>query len=592
MKRVFGFDDFRPNQEGIVLEILQGRDVFAAMPTGGGKSLCYQLPALLLPGLTVVISPLLALMKDQVDAAKESGIAAALLNSAISTAEAAAVYRSLESGSVDLLYISPERFAFSHFAEKLKTYQISLFAVDEAHCLSEWGHDFRPDYLGLSGIKSQFPGVPIAAFTATATEKVQRDIIKALKLQDPHEVRASFNREELNYRIIPKEDTTGQVLRCVKEHDKQAGIVYHTSRASVEKTALLLQKYGFRALPYHAGLDSETRKVHQELFNKDEIEVIVATIAFGMGIDKSNVRYIIHADLPRSVEGYYQETGRAGRDGLPAECLLLFSRGDIMKIKYHIDRMDNAGERGRAERNLEQIITLASVHICRRKQLLDYFGEDYGDTCGNCDVCRGEAESEDATEDAQKILSAVVRTGERFGVAHVIDVVRGADTEKIRNFSHQRLPTWGVGKEKSKISWRRLADELLAQKCLRRDSDRYNALVLTPVGKDVLYGKKQFTAMRYGDPSRADLPIPELSANQHGSAALFQSLRATRKKIAKKRGVPPYVVFSDKTLREMAAVLPDSLPAMLRITGVGERKLDQYGETFLNIILEFVEKNG
>ena len=583
LKGIFGFASFRPHQEEIIDAIVAGSDVFAVLPTGGGKSLCYQLPAVILPGLTVVISPLVALMKDQVDSAIDLGIPAAFLNSSLTSPEAAAVYRRLEAGELKLLYISPERFALEHFAEQLANYDVRRFAVDEAHCLSEWGHDFRPDYLNLSTISKNFPSASIAAFTATATVAVQKDIVKRLKLRDQHTVRASFNRAELRYRIVPKDRAEVQILEFVAKHEGQSGIVYRTSRASTEKTAEFLVRHGVKALPYHAGLDTEVRIANQDLFNRDEADIIVATIAFGMGIDKSNVRFVIHADLPRSVEGYYQETGRAGRDGLHADCLLLYSTGDISKIRYHIDRMKKKGERERAERNLQRIVTLCSTNICRRHFILDYFGEEHPDSCGNCDVCLGEISVADASEDARKVLSAIMRTGERFGAAHVVDVVCGADTAKIRKFGHENLPTWGVGKDRGKSWWRNIIDELLAQECLIRDEERYNALRMTMKGKDVLFGRRSFEAARRSEPVE---PIePELKRElRERDSALFEKLRDLRKGIARQRGVPPYVVFSDKTLKEMARLRPDALPSMLRVSGVGEKKLEAYGETFLKTI--------
>jgi ATP-dependent DNA helicase RecQ len=588
LRNTFGFTKFRPNQQEIVRATVGGRDVFAVMPTGGGKSLCYQLPALVLPGLTVVISPLVALMKDQVDAARATGIPAACLNSTLPAQETQSVYQQLAAGTLRLLYISPERFALDHFVAQLEGFGVARFAVDEAHCLSEWGHDFRPDYLSLASIRDAFPEAPIAAFTATATIKVQRDIVNLLRLQEPLMVRASFDRPELRYQVRPKEDASGQIIRFVKERQGESGIIYHGSRAGTEKTALLLQKSGVRALPYHAGLEKETRSEYQELFNRDEIEVIVATIAFGMGIDKSNVRFVIHADLPRSIEGYYQETGRAGRDGEPADCLLLFSRGDISKTRYHIQRMENPDEKRRAERNLQTMVTYASTNACRRRQLLEYFEEEYPGECGNCDVCHGEVRVADATEDARKLLSAVARTGERFGAVHVVDVVRGADTDKIRKFRHDRLPTYGVGSDRDKQWWRNLTDELVAQKYLLRDSERFNALVITDEGRGLLYGRSSFEAT-VREEKKAVRQKDIDGVTWYESKDLFKKLKELRRRMASERGVPPYVVFSDKTLREMAAIKPESTEELLGVTGVGDYKLEHFGREFLEEIRSFTE---
>jgi len=585
LKKTFGFKKFRSHQKEIISQILSGNDVFASLPTGGGKSICYQLPALHFEGITIVLSPLVALMKDQVDGANEYGIGAYCLNSSLNPKETAAVYSALENNRVKLLYISPERFAIDGFMDNLKRFTVSFVAVDEAHCVSEWGHDFRPDYLSLSRIREHFPTAVIAAFTATATVKVQEDIISLLRLNNPYTVRASFNRKELYYRILPKNGANKQICDFIKKHKKQQGIVYRLSRADVEKTAAYLSEKGIKALPYHAGLSTKIREKNQNLFNRDEVEVIVATIAFGMGIDKSNIRYVIHGDLPKSIEGYYQETGRAGRDGLNSECLLLYGAGDISKIHYFIDKMTDEKEKIRANRNLNNMASLASVNVCRRKQILEYFNEAYNDNCGSCDICNGEAEQIDGTVDAQKILSAIIRTNQVFGITHVIDIVRGADTEKIRKFGHQELKTWGVGKDKSKNWWRSIINELLGQKFIYQDRDNYNSLKLNNSGAEILYGRAPFIVLMKKETRQEEkLSFREVDYDEK----LFSLLKDVRRDIAKVKGLPPYIVFSDKTLKEMSSLKPDDEPAMLRVSGVGSRKMEQYGYLFLKEIRKFL----
>lgn len=590
LQKQFGYDSFRPNQEEIIQAVLDGKDAFASMPTGGGKSICYQIPALCLDGLTIVISPLIALMKDQVDAAVETGIPAAFINSTLKADEASNIYSRLYRGEIKLLYISPERLALEGYLEKLKEMPVKFFAIDEAHCLSEWGHDFRPDYLVLSRIRDVFPDIPIAAFTATATQKVQDDIVRILRLQKPFQVRASFNRKELFYRVDRKEKVLRQITGFILDHADQAGIVYRTSRKDVEKTAAHLVQSGIKALPYHAGLPQATREENQEMFNRDEVDVIVATIAFGMGIDKSNIRFVVHGDLPKSMEGYYQETGRAGRDGLESHCLLLYSAGDMIKLQYFIDQMDNPEEKDRARKNMQRMASYASVNVCRRKQILEYFDESAADDCGFCDICTGEIEKVNGSVDAQKILSAVIRTDERFGLTHVIDIVQGADTEKIRRMGHEKIKTYGVGKNKSKKWWRGIVEELISQKAVVQDAESYNALKLTPKGREVLFGREPFFIIKKDD-KLPKVPTGEedlFAKSGNYNTDLFDLLKEVRTKLARKKNVPPYVIFSDKTLREMSALKPVDNSSFLRVSGVGETKLEQYGPFFLPKIREFL----
>lgn len=591
LKQVFGFDSFRPNQEEIVQAILDRRDAFVVMPTGGGKSLCYQLPAHIMSGTCMVISPLISLMKDQVDAATATGLRAAYLNSALSSSDRVAVQRALMQGELDLIYVSPERFAMEEFIDVLAHVDLAFTAIDEAHCISEWGHDFRPDYLNLATLTKRFPDVPVAAFTATATHRVQEDIVTRLGLRSPHVVRASFNRPNLFYKVVPKQKGLKQILRFVKDHAGESGIVYRTTRNSVEETAAMLEQAGVKALPYHAGLDAGTRAANQDAFNRDEVDVIVATIAFGMGIDKSNVRYVLHGDLPKNIESYYQETGRAGRDGEPAQLLLLFGYADIPKIRFFIDQIPDADEQRHALKCLNDMVGLATVHACRRKVLLGYFGESYPEpNCGGCDICAGEVERVDATRDAQMILSAIARTGERFGMMHVVDVVTGADTERMRQLGHDRIKTYGVGKDREKRYWRFLLDNLLAQGVVEQTEGKYPVVQLQPPAREVLFGDRQVHVLR----TRKSAPKRKKSAATGVEAydeALFDELRALRRRLAAARRLPPYVIFSDRTLHEMARRYPVTPAQMLRITGVGDAKLERYGKPFMEAIAEF-QKEG
>ncbi|MBN2684859.1 MAG: DNA helicase RecQ [Pontiellaceae bacterium] len=585
LKRVFGFDDFRPNQRGIVEALLKGQDVFAVMPTGGGKSLCYQLPAHMLDGLCMVVSPLISLMKDQVDAAKANGLAAEFINSSQGAAERRRVQGLLENRQIDLLYVSPERFAMPGFIAMLKSLNVAFVAIDEAHCISEWGHDFRPDYLALSQISVHFPTSAIAAFTATATERVQRDIVGKLRLRTPHMVRASFDRPNLFYQVVLKDNLNRQLLRFLRDHPNDAGIIYRTTRKSVEATAGFLQEQGVRALPYHAGLSDAERMRHQEQFNRDEVNVVVATIAFGMGIDKSNVRFVLHGDLPKNVEGYYQETGRAGRDGEPAHCGLYFSQGDAVKIRYFMDQIEEPREQKIALEQLNHMVRLAQSNVCRRKSILAYFGEPYSlPDCGACDVCSGEVERIDATEDAQKIMSAIYRTGGKFGAVHIADIVAGAATQRIQQFQHNELKTYGAGRDRDKRYWRRIIDELLIQGCIVQSDDQYPVLQLAEKGMEVLKGRQSFRVLRQKETARTvTVDVGDYSVR------LFNELRAERLRLAREQGVPPFVIFSDRTLREMARYFPDEEPTLRMISGVGEAKAAKFGEAFLSVISAYRE---
>ena len=586
LRKVFGFREFRPNQEPIVRAILENRDVFAVMPTGGGKSLCYQLPAVLLPGTCMVISPLISLMKDQVDGARANGIRAAFLNSSLDPEDRDAVMQQLLSNSLDLLYVAPERFTLEAFKKMLGRVNISMAVIDEAHCISEWGHDFRPDYLSLSALVTLFPDLPVAAFTATATHLVQQNILDKLALRNPLIVRASFDRPNLSYDVRLKDKVDAQLVTLLKKNAGKAGIIYRTSRKNVDDTAAMLKAKGFRALPYHAGLSDHDRKRNQEAFIRDEVDVIVATIAFGMGIDKSNIRFVIHADLPKSVENYYQETGRAGRDGDAAHCTLLFSPGDISKLRFFIDTMTDVNERKRSLDALSKVVSFASTSICRRRSLLDYFGEHYPhDNCNSCDICLGTRERVDCTRDAQMLLSAIVRTEERFGATHIVDIVIGSNIQKIRDFGHDRLKTYGIGKGRSKTYWRQLVDELLAQKVIEKSEGPYPTLFLLPKAVHILRNEESIEIVRVVEKTNEKKLVKTLDVSGTPcDQELFELLRVLRKEIATEQGIPPYMVFSDPSLHQMASIYPRTADTMLTVTGVGEVKLQRYGRQFLRLI--------
>ncbi len=591
LERWFGFPSFRPSQEAIVRDVLAGRDVFALLPTGGGKSLCYQLPAVLTDGLTVVISPLIALMKDQVDALTTAGIPATALNSSLDWGELRRRIDGLERGSYKLLYVAPERLTLPAFSEDLARWGVGRFVVDEAHCISEWGHDFRPEYRRIAPLRERFPDIPFCAFTATATGRVRDDVVAQLGLRRPAVHVASFDRPNLTYRIVHGAHSADALIRALRARpDDEAGIVYAGSRANAEKLADALAAAGIPALAYHAGLDAGTRSRRQEAFIRDDVRVMCATIAFGMGIDKSNVRFIVHWDVPRSLEGYYQETGRAGRDGLPAECVWFFAYGDVARVERFVEEKPES-EQPAARAQLERVKRYAYSNACRRRDLLAYFGETYArEQCGNCDNCLQPRASLDATTDAQKLLSCVYRVREAHGygvgITHVIDVLVGAKTEKIERWYHDRLSTYGIGRDRDRRWWRHLADELLRLGLIAQDPGRHNVVALTEAGKRALVERSAIVVREAVAPSPGKKPRAAASAadDEAYDHHLFAALRALRREIAGERDVPPYVVFSDAVLRAMARALPRT-PAQLRaISGVGEKKLADFGARFLGAI--------
>ncbi|UCH90848.1 MAG: DNA helicase RecQ [Nitrospirota bacterium] len=593
LKEHFGFTSFRPLQEEIIRDALAGRDVVALLPTGGGKSLCFQLTALARPGLTVVVSPLIALMKDQVDALQANGIAATFLNSSLNPQESQTRLRSLHRGGYQLLYMAPERLMLPSSLIDLQRWRVNLLAIDEAHCISEWGHDFRPEYRRLVELRERFPSLPIMALTATATGRVREDISKLLKLQNPACYVASFNRPNLTYRVQAKANPAEQVLAFLQAQPQESGIVYCQSRKTTELLAERLQAHGIKAQPYHAGLTPEERTHHQELFLRDEVQVICATIAFGMGINKPNVRFVIHYDLPKNLESYYQETGRAGRDGLPSECVLLFSAGDTVKQQRFINEKPSINEQEIAYKQLQQMVQYAECPTCRRVELLTYFGEEYTSTnCEGCDNCLSPRDTFDGTEIAETLLSCIETiydtSGFRVGLNHVIAVLTGANTEKIRRWRHNQLPMYGQGKPHSRPAWAAMARELIRLGYLRQATEAFSVLEITEKGQ--AFTQERHTIM-LTKPINGPLPKTQPAEGLAHDEPLFDRLRQLRKTLADERDVPAYVIFSDVALRQMAQNYPTNDQEFLRISGVGSRKLEEFGAAFLTAIAEYLEHN-
>ena len=588
---VFGYDEFRPLQREIIGNVLKKRDTLVIMPTGGGKSLCYQIPALIFKGLTIVVSPLISLMKDQVEQLTELGVPAVVLNSSLSNEEYSRNLERVKKNGVKLLYLAPEALLTPGILSMLSSLQVDCLAIDEAHCISEWGHDFRPEYRQLVGARSRFPFATCVALTATATPRVQEDIKNNLKFDASNEFIASFNRENLFIQVTPKNNPTSQTIEFLRKYPDQSGIIYCFSRRQVDDLYETLKSRGYSVRPYHAGLSDTERTQNQELFIRDDVQIIVATIAFGMGINKPNVRFVIHFDLPKNIETYYQEIGRAGRDGLRAHCLLLFSYADIQKIKYFINQKDDH-EQQVANIHLNSMLQFAETNGCRRIPLLTYFGEDYStEKCDMCDNClAGEKKLVDITIPAQKFLSCVKRADEIFGANHIIDVLRGSQSKKVLKFGHTTLSTYGIGKEYSRKQWFHLARQFIQKGLIVQDT-KYGSLKLTEKAYDVLKGRELVFGILEEEhfPDRKEKKKKYEYEHDH---VLFEKLRKRRKELADKAGIPPYVIFPDKTLIEMAAFFPRSGESLLHIHGVGSVKYNKYGTIFMNIIDEYCQEHN
>jgi ATP-dependent DNA helicase RecQ len=589
LQSVFGYSAFRPYQEEIVDRLIAGKDAFVLMPTGGGKSLCFQVPALHRPGVGIVVSPLISLMKDQVDALQANGVRAAVYNSSLKAAEARQTLAQLHSGELDLLYVAPERLMSEDFLSRLAEIPIALFAIDEAHCVSQWGHDFRPEYIQLGRLRRHFPTVPLIALTATADPQTRADILPRLGLQDAAVFIAGFDRPNIRYSVVDKLKPAVQLLAFVKNRSQQSGIVYALSRKRVEEVTAKLVAAGLKAAAYHAGLPDGERQRVQEAFLRDDVQIVVATVAFGMGIDKPNVRYVVHYDLPKNIESYYQETGRAGRDGLPSEALLLFGYGDIAISRGLIEKGGNPEQKRVELHKLNAMVGFAEAQNCRRRVLLGYFGEHLAEDCGNCDICLNPPETYDATIDAQKALSCVYRVGQRFGIGHVLDVLRGARTHRVLELGHDKLSTHGIGASLSSEAWSSLFRQLIHLGYLRQDVASFSVLKLTAAARPLLRGEEQLTLAK---PRLKVAPEKKTLRKRPGELAydqeLFDTLRILRKSLADSAGVPPYIIFSDITLAEMAAYHPTTPEALLRINGVGRLKLQHYGAPFIEEIKSYL----
>jgi ATP-dependent DNA helicase RecQ len=600
LNNVFGYPEFRGDQAEIVDRVISGGDALVLMPTGGGKSLCYQIPSMIRDGVGIVISPLIALMQDQVDALLQVGVKAAFLNSSLDASEARKVEQQLRNGELDLLYVAPERLLTTRFLDLLSQSKIALFAIDEAHCVSQWGHDFRLEYRELTILHERFPNIPRIALTATADAPTRREIIERLSLADARQFVSSFDRPNIRYSITQKTDAKKQLLEFLADHRNEAGIVYCLSRKKVEATADWLCGRGFTALPYHAGLDASMRANHQKRFLRQEGIIIVATIAFGMGIDKPDVRFVAHLDLPKSVESYYQETGRGGRDGLPADAWLTYGLSDVVSLSQMIENSEAPQERKRLEKQkLDALLGFCETIQCRRCTLLHYFGESYKNICGNCDNCLHPPKTWDGTVAAQKALSSVFRTGQRFGAVHLIDVLLGKKTERVSQFGHDQLTVFGVGVDQNEMQWRGIFRQLVAMRLLKVDMEGFGGLSLTETSRAVLKGERNITLRQEQDApkkSRQTRAVDRAGVSGTKKSVveisdidepLWQALRAARMAIAKEQGVPPYVIFHDATLLEILRSKPQTTSELANVSGVGAMKLERYGPAFIKVIADF-----
>ena len=589
LKQVFGYKDFRDGQEAIIAAALDGQDSLVLLPTGGGKSLCYQVPALILDGVTVVISPLISLMQDQVAQLRALGVQAAYINNSLPFEEQQAVYQQLHYGQIKLLYVAPEKVLQHEFLERLSHLKLALFAIDEAHCVSHWGHDFRPHYCRLNELKQRFMHVPMMALTATADKATRYDIIEQLQLNHPYVHTGSFDRPNIRYTIEEKFKPMVQLLRYLKEQQNQSGIIYCTSRKRVDDVAEKLADAGFNAAAYHAGMSNEQRQFVQSGFARDDIQIVVATVAFGMGINKPNVRFVVHYDIPKSIEAYYQETGRAGRDGLAAEAIMYFDPADIGRVRRFFEDIEDEQRRRVEEQRFNAMASFAEAQTCRRQILLNYFSEYKRETCGNCDICLNPPTSFDGTLVAQQALSCVYRAEQRFGIGYIVELLRGANTSRIRDNNHHQLSTYGIGKEHSVEFWLSILRQLIHQGLLSQDITQGSSLRLTEAARAVL---KSEYALQLAEPRlQAKHIYQDKLAQFNYDKKLFAKLRALRKELADADDVPPYVVFNDKTLAEMAQLMPTNDSEFLKVSGVGFTKLNKYGAPFLNTIRDYLATN-